>query len=89
MTATTGRTRTRADRQRTKIEPAVRKRPLRPDLTIVTSQAFRGPNYWSYEPCIRMLVDLGSLEDWPSNTIRGFNTKLLKLLPGVGEHSCS
>ena len=89
MTATAGRTRTRADRQRTKREPAVRKRPLRPDLTIVTSQVFRGPNYWSYEPCIRLLVDLGSLEDWPSNTIRGFNTKLLKMLPGVGEHSCS
>ncbi|MEP6476092.1 MAG: cyanophycin synthetase [Actinomycetota bacterium] len=67
----------------------MRKRPLRPDLTIVTSQVFRGPNYWSYEPCIRLLVDLGSLEDWPSNTIRGFNTKLLKMLPGVGEHSCS
>jgi cyanophycin synthetase len=89
LTATTGRTRTRADRQRAKREPAARKRPLRPDLTIVTSQVFRGPNYWSYEPCIRLLVDLGSLEDWPSNTIRGFNTKLLKLLPGVGEHSCS
>ncbi|MBA3690239.1 MAG: cyanophycin synthetase [Actinobacteria bacterium] len=89
MTATTGRTKTRADRQRAKREPGVRKRPLKPDLTIVSSQVFRGPNYWSYEPCIRLLVDLGSLEDWPSNTIRGFNTKLLKLLPGVGEHSCS
>jgi cyanophycin synthetase len=89
LTATTGRTRTHADRQRAKREPAARKRPLRPDLTIVTSQVFRGPNYWSYEPCIRLLVDLGSLEDWPSNTIRGFNAKLLKLLPGVGEHSCS
>jgi cyanophycin synthetase len=36
-----------------------------------------------------MLVDLGSLEDWPSNQIKGFNEGLLKLLPGVGEHSCS
>jgi cyanophycin synthetase len=89
LTATTGRTRTRADRQRAKREPAARKRPLRPDLTIVTSHVFRGPNYWSYEPCIRLLVDLGSLEDWPSKTIRGFNAKLLKLLPGVGEHACS
>ena len=35
-----------------------------------------------------MLVDLGSLEEWPSNTIPGFNSKLLDLLPGVGEHSC-
>ena len=36
-----------------------------------------------------MLVDLGSLEHWPSNTIPRFNEKLLKVLPGVGEHSCS
>ena len=89
MTVTAGRTKSRADRQRAKREPAARKRPLKPDLTIVTAQVFRGPNYWSYEPCIRMLVDLGSLEDWPSNTIRGFTTKLLKILPGVGDHSCS
>ena len=84
-----GRTRTRSDRERAKREPASKKPPARPDLTIVQANVFRGPNYWSYEPCIRMLVDLGSLEDWPSNQIKGFNEGLLKLLPGVGEHSCS
>ena len=47
------------------------------------TQVFRGPNYWSYEPCVRMLVDLGSLEEWPSNQIPGFNEGLLALLPGV------
>ena len=36
-----------------------------------------------------MLVDLGSLEEWPSNQIPGFNEGLLELLPGVAEHSCS
>jgi cyanophycin synthetase len=87
---TSARTRTRGDRERAKREPAVRKpgRP-KPDLKILQTQVFRGPNYWSYEPCVRMLVDLGSLEDWPTNTIPGFNAKLLKALPGVGEHSCS
>ena len=80
---------TRASRQRSKREPASKKPPLKPDLKVVATQVFRGPNYWSYEPCIRMLVDLGSLEAWPSNTIPGFNRKLLKVLPGVGEHSCS
>ena len=59
------------------------------DLKIVQTQVFRGPNYWSYEPCVRMLVDLGSLEEWPSNKIPGFNEGLLSLLPGVAEHSCS
>jgi len=82
-------TRTRAARAERKSEAAAKKPPLRPDLTIVQAQVFRGPNYWSYEPSIRLLVDLGSLEHWPSNTIRGFNAKLLKALPGVGEHSCS
>jgi cyanophycin synthetase len=86
---TAGRSRSKADRQRTKREPASKKPPLRPDLSIVETQVFRGPNYWSYEPCVRLLVDLGALEAWPSNTIPGFVEGLLELLPGVGEHSCS
>jgi cyanophycin synthetase len=61
----------------------------KPDLTIVQTQVFRGPNYWSYAPSIRMLVDLGSLEEWPSNQIPGFNEGLLEMLPGVADHSCS
>jgi len=86
---TRGRTVTREDRQRAKREPAAKKPRLAADLTILQTQVFRGPNYWSYEPCVRMLVDLGSLEHWPSNTIPGFAAGLLELLPGVGEHSCS
>ncbi len=61
----------------------------KPDLQIVQTQVFRGPNYFSYDPAIRLVVDLGSLEHWPSNTIPGFNETLLEMLPGVGEHSCS
>ncbi len=64
-------------------------RPLSPDLTIVHERVFRGPNYYSYEPSIKLLVDLGSLEFYPSNTIEGFTEGLLDVLPGVGEHSCS
>jgi len=63
--------------------------PAGPDLQILQTQVFRGPNYFSYDPAIRLVVDLGSLELWPSNTIEGFNDTLLELLPGVGEHSCS
>ena len=83
------RTRSRADRRRAKEEPPADKRPLAPDLKVVETQVFRGPNYWSYDPAIRLLVDLGSLEDWPSNTIPGFIDGLLEMLPGIGEHSCS
>ena len=63
--------------------------PLSPDLKIVQERVFRGPNYYSYEPSIKLLVDLGSLEHYPSNAIEGFNEGLLDMLPGVGEHSCS
>ena len=80
---------TKADRERAKREPVERKPKAKADLTIVETQVFRGPNYWSYEPAIRLLVDLGSLEEWPSNTIPSFNAQLLELLPRVGEHSCS
>jgi len=79
---------TRADREKRKRASAPVSAP-EPDLRIVQTQVFRGPNYWSYEPCIRMLVDLGSLEDWPSNRIPGFNEGLLEFLPGVAQHSCS
>ena len=83
------RTRSRADRRRARDEPPADKRPLAPDLKVVETQVFRGPNYWSYDPAIRLLVDLGSLEDWPSNTIPGFVDGLLEMLPGIAEHSCS
>ena len=79
----------RSERRRAKDEPATEKRPLAPDLRGVETQVFRGPNYWSYDPAIRLLVDLGSLEDWPSNTIPGFVEGLIEMLPGVSEHSCS
>jgi len=69
--------------------PAPERPPLRGELRILETQVFRGPNYWSYDPAIRLLVDLGVLEAWPSDAIPGFNERLLQLLPGVGEHSCS
>jgi cyanophycin synthetase len=72
-----------------KRKPKPSKPKPKPDLQIVQTQVFRGPNYYSYDPAIRLVVDLGSLEEWPSNTIPGFNEGLLRLLPGVGEHSCS
>jgi len=58
------------------------------DLRIVETRVYRGPNYWSYDPAIKMIVDLGVLEDFPSNTIPGFVDGLLEFLPGVAQHSC-
>ena len=83
------RTRTKRDRERTKREPSADKPRPSPDLSLLETQVFRGPNYWSYDPCIRLLIDLGSLEHWPSNTLEGFNEALLELLPNLRDHSCS
>jgi cyanophycin synthetase len=49
----------------------------------------RGPNYWAREPVIRMVVDLGVLEDFPSNLIPGFSDALVELLPTLEDHACS
>src|SRR4029453_2332639 len=60
----------------------------RPDLTILEARVYRGANYWSYGKAIHLLVDLGSLEDFPSDTLPGFTDRLLELLPGLVEHTC-
>ncbi|MCW2810034.1 MAG: cphA [Friedmanniella sp.] len=60
-----------------------------PDLTIVSSRVYRGPNLWHYEPAIQLVVDLGVLEDFPTNLLPGFPDALLSALPGLANHSCS
>jgi cyanophycin synthetase len=60
-----------------------------PDLAVLETKVYRGPNLWSYEPAVHLVVDLGSLENHPSNTIPGFVDGLVEALPGVARHSCS
>ena len=67
---------------------AVPTTPL-PTLRILETRVLRGPNYWAREPVIRMLVDLGSLEEFPSNRIPGFSDALIALLPTLEDHACS
>ncbi|MFZ2502967.1 MAG: cyanophycin synthetase [Nocardioides sp.] len=64
------------------------KRP-EPDLTILETRVYRGANMWSYERAIHLVVDLGGLEEFPTNLIPGFTDALLEALPGLREHSCS
>jgi cyanophycin synthetase len=61
----------------------------RATLKIIETRVYRGPNYWSYDPTIKLVVDLGVLEQFPTNKIPGFTDGLLSMLPGVGLHSCS
>jgi cyanophycin synthetase len=60
-----------------------------PTLRILESRILRGPNYWSRAPVVRMHVDLGTLEQFPSNLIPGFSDALVELLPSLDDHACS
>ena len=44
---------------------------------------------WTYRPVLEAWVDIGDLEDCPSNTIPGFNERLCAWLPSLVEHRCS
>jgi len=48
----------------------------------------RGPNIWTYRPVIEAWVDIGELEDYPSNTLPGFYERLTAMLPSLAEHRC-
>ncbi len=47
-----------------------------------------GPNIWTYRPVLEAWVDIGTLEDSPSNTIPGFYERLTSWLPALEEHRC-
>ncbi len=69
-------------------EPMVAQRAA-PDMEIVNITVYRGPNYWSYTPAINLLVDLGSLEQWPTDQLPGFAHRLVELVPELRTHPCS
>jgi cyanophycin synthetase len=49
----------------------------------------QGPNMWTYRPVLEAWVDIGELEDFPSNTLPGFNGRLTAWLPSLHSHRCS
>ena len=63
--------------------------PAAPELSIVESRVYRGGNVWSYTPAIHLVVDLGVLEGYPTDTLEGFTERLVELLPGLEGHTCS
>src|SRR2546427_12248381 len=42
----------------------------------------------SYRPVLEVWLDLGELEDYPSNKLDGFNERLTAWLPDLIEHHC-
>ena len=59
------------------------------NIEILRVTHLRGPNIWTYRPVIEAWVDIGELEDHPSNTLPGFYDRLVAMLPGLIEHECS
>jgi len=58
-------------------------------IDILRVNYLRGPNIWTYRPVIEAWVDIGELEDFPSNTLPGFVERLIAWLPSLIEHECS
>jgi len=58
-------------------------------IAILQVTHLRGPNIWTYRPVIEAWLDIGQLEDFPSNTIDGFYERLTGFLPSLVEHHCS
>ena len=48
----------------------------------------RGPNIWTYRPVIEAWVDIGELEQYPSNKLPGLTDRLTAWLPSLIEHRC-
>jgi len=59
-------------------------------MRILDKAVYVGPNIYALFPVIRLDVDLGALEDWPTKRLgRAFTSALLDILPGLAEHGCS
>ena len=60
-----------------------------PRIRLLETLVLKGPNYWSYRPCVWMRIDLGRYEERPTDKLPGFEQRILSLLPSLDEHHCS
>ena len=58
------------------------------DISILRANHLRGPNIWTYRPVIETWLDIGALEDTPSDQLPGLYERLTAWLPGLIEHRC-
>lgn len=58
------------------------------DISILRVSHLRGPNIWTYRPVIESWLDIGALEDSPSDQLPGLFERLTSWLPGLIEHRC-
>jgi cyanophycin synthetase len=59
-------------------------------MRILERSVFVGPSLYAHFPVIRLELDLGELEQWPTGKLgAGFVDGLIAALPGLAEHGCS
>ena len=58
-------------------------------MKILEHRALRGPNYYSRYLTMFMRLDIGELEQRPSDKVPGLAERLRAVLPGIWEHRCS
>ncbi len=59
-------------------------------MKILDRNVYVGPSHYAHFPVIRLEVDLGVLEAWPTMRLgREFVDTLVERLPGLKEHGCS
>ena len=59
-------------------------------MRILDRSVYVGPSLYAHFPVIRLELDLGELEAWPTSRLGGeFIDKLAAALPGLQEHGCS
>ncbi|HEY7481185.1 MAG TPA: cyanophycin synthetase [Gemmatimonadales bacterium] len=59
-------------------------------MRILDKAVYVGPSLYAHFPVIRLDVDLGDLENWPSVKLgKRFTDGLIGALPGLNDHTCS
>ena len=58
-------------------------------MKIESIRTLSGPNVYSYRPVLLMRLNLGELNERESREFKGFNERLLTMLPGIESHHCS
>jgi cyanophycin synthetase len=59
-------------------------------MRILDRSVFVGPSLYAHFPVIRLELDLGKLEAWPTGRLGvGFVDALVEAIPGLAEHGCS
>lgn len=58
------------------------------DIRLLRITYLRGPNLWTYRSALEVWLDLGALEQHPSDRLPGFVARLTAALPALEEHHC-